>query len=52
MVWAILQQIKRPVETSKSVMPTKSVSEPLQTGLKAIDTLVPIGRGREAGIDH
>ena len=24
----------------------KSVSEPLQTGLKAIDALVPIGRGQ------
>lgn len=28
------------------VMQRKSVSEPLQTGLKAIDALVPIGRGQ------
>ena len=27
-------------------MQRKSVSEPLQTGLKAIDALVPIGRGQ------
>ncbi len=28
------------------IMPRKSVSEPLHTGLKAIDALVPIGRGQ------
>ncbi|SET65896.1 ATP synthase F1 subcomplex alpha subunit [Oceanobacillus limi] len=46
---------KGPVETSKSrpiespapgVMARKSVDEPLQTGIKAIDALVPIGRGQ------
>lgn len=46
---------KGPVETSKArpiespapgVMDRKSVDEPLQTGIKAIDTLVPIGRGQ------
>ena len=37
----------RPVETpAPGVMQRKSVSEPLQTGLKAIDSLVPIGRGQ------
>ena len=37
----------RPVETpALGVMQRKSVSEPLQTGLKAIDALVPIGRGQ------
>ena len=37
----------RPVETpAPGVMQRKSVSEPLQTGLKAIDDLVPIGRGQ------
>ncbi|CJK08816.1 F0F1 ATP synthase subunit alpha [Streptococcus pneumoniae] len=37
----------RPVEApSPGVMQRKSVSEPLQTGLKAIDALVPIGRGQ------
>ena len=28
------------------IMPRQSVSEPLQTGLKAIDSMVPIGRGQ------
>lgn len=37
----------RPVETpAPGVMQRKSVSEPLQTGIKAIDALVPIGRGQ------
>lgn len=37
----------RPVEAeAPGVMDRKSVSEPLQTGIKAIDTLVPIGRGQ------
>jgi F-type H+/Na+-transporting ATPase subunit alpha len=46
---------KGSIETSKSrpieaaapgVMDRKSVDEPLQTGIKAIDALVPIGRGQ------
>ena len=37
----------RPVESAApGVMQRKSVAEPLQTGLKAIDVLVPIGRGQ------
>jgi F-type H+-transporting ATPase subunit alpha len=28
------------------IIPRKSVSEPMQTGIKAIDTLIPIGRGQ------
>ena len=37
----------RPVEAmAPGVMQRKSVSEPMQTGLKAIDALVPIGRGQ------
>ena len=28
------------------IMPRKSVHEPMQTGLKAIDSLIPIGRGQ------
>ncbi|HEV5418414.1 TPA: F0F1 ATP synthase subunit alpha [Streptococcus pneumoniae] len=37
----------RPVEApAPGVMQRKSVSEPLQTGLKAIDALVPIGHGQ------
>lgn len=46
---------KGPLKTSENrrvevkapgIIPRKSVSEPMQTGLKAIDTLVPIGRGQ------
>lgn len=38
---------KRPVENeAPGVMARKSVTTPLQTGLKAIDALVPIGRGQ------
>ncbi|WP_134644925.1 F0F1 ATP synthase subunit alpha [Weissella cibaria] len=37
----------RPVEIkAPGVMDRKSVFEPLQTGLKAVDALVPIGRGQ------
>ncbi|GGI41251.1 F0F1 ATP synthase subunit alpha [Mammaliicoccus stepanovicii] len=37
----------RPVESpATGVMDRKSVDEPLQTGIKAIDALVPIGRGQ------
>ena len=38
---------KRPIESpAPGVMDRKSVDEPLQTGIKAIDALVPIGRGQ------
>lgn len=46
---------KGPIKTSKTslievkapgIIPRQSVSEPMQTGLKAIDALVPIGRGQ------
>ncbi len=37
----------RPVEAvAPGVMARKSVHEPLQTGIKAIDALVPVGRGQ------
>ncbi|WP_125702962.1 F0F1 ATP synthase subunit alpha [Lacticaseibacillus daqingensis] len=37
----------RPIEVkAPGVMQRQSVTEPLQTGLKAIDALVPIGRGQ------
>ena len=37
----------RPIESAApGVMDRKSVHEPLQTGIKAIDALVPIGRGQ------
>ena len=46
---------KGPIETTDSsfiepkapgIMPRQSVHEPLQTGVKAIDALVPVGRGQ------
>ncbi len=38
---------RRPLETqAASVMHRQSVHEPLQTGIKAIDSLTPIGRGQ------
>jgi len=46
---------KGPIETDEyrradvkapGIIPRKSVHEPMQTGLKAIDTLIPIGRGQ------
>ncbi|KXT76367.1 ATP synthase alpha chain [Streptococcus sp. DD10] len=43
----IITDSYRPIENpAPGVMERKSVSEPLQTGLKAIDALVPIGRGQ------
>ena len=37
----------RPIESkAPGVMDRKSVNQPLQTGIKAIDALVPIGRGQ------
>jgi F-type H+-transporting ATPase subunit alpha len=38
---------KRRVDVkAPGIIPRKSVHEPVQTGLKAIDTLIPIGRGQ------
>ncbi len=38
---------KRRVDVkAPGIIPRKSVHEPMQTGLKAIDTLIPIGRGQ------
>lgn len=46
---------KGPIKASKrsrveikapGIIPRKSVNEPMQTGLKAVDSLVPIGRGQ------
>jgi F0F1-type ATP synthase, alpha subunit len=38
---------KTRVETkAPGIMPRQSVNEPMQTGLKAIDSLIPIGRGQ------
>ena len=37
---------KRVEVKAPGIMPRQSVSEPVQTGLKAIDSLIPIGRGQ------
>jgi F-type H+-transporting ATPase subunit alpha len=38
---------RRPVESpAPGVLQRKSVNQPLQTGLKAIDSMIPIGRGQ------
>ena len=41
---------KRVEVKAPGIMPRKSVHEPMQTGLKAIDSLIPVGRGQRA--DH
>ncbi|MFT8645722.1 F0F1 ATP synthase subunit alpha [Gluconacetobacter sp.] len=38
--------MKRADIKAPGIMPRQSVSEPMQTGIKAIDALVPIGRGQ------
>lgn len=49
----ILSSQRQRVELkAPGIIPRKSVHEPMQTGLKAVDSLVPIGRGqRELIID-
>ena len=43
----IVSTERRRVEVkAPGIIPRKSVHEPVQTGLKAIDTLIPIGRGQ------
>ena len=43
----ILTQATRPVESeAPGIIERKSVSVPLQTGIKAIDSMIPIGRGQ------
>lgn len=39
-------EFRRVEVKAPGVIPRKSVTEPMQTGLKAIDALVPIGRGQ------
>lgn len=39
-------EFRRVEEKAPGIMARKSVHEPLQTGIKAIDALVPIGRGQ------
>lgn len=46
-LWEIKSKERYPVERVASwVMSRKSVHEPMETGIKAIDALVPIGRGQ------
>lgn len=43
----IISRETRPVEyPAPGVLQRKSVSQPLQTGIKAIDSMIPIGRGQ------
>ncbi len=43
----IVTESYRPIESpAPGICERKSVSEPLQTGIKAIDSMVPIGRGQ------
>ncbi|QJE73756.1 F0F1 ATP synthase subunit alpha [Aerophototrophica crusticola] len=43
----LLDVVRQRVEVkAPGIIPRKSVHEPMQTGLKAIDALVPIGRGQ------
>jgi proton translocating ATP synthase F1 alpha subunit len=39
-------KISRVEIKAPGIMPRQSVSEPVQTGLKAVDSLIPIGRGQ------
>lgn len=44
---AIKEEVFRPIErVAPGVMTRESVKQPLQTGIKAIDALIPIGRGQ------
>ena len=43
----IKSDARRPIETpAPGVLQRKSVHQPLQTGIKAIDSMIPIGRGQ------
>ena len=43
----IVTKERRPIESpAPGVLQRKSVHEPLQTGIKAIDSMIPIGRGQ------
>lgn len=39
-------EMRRAEVKAPGIMPRQSVSEPMQTGIKAIDALVPVGRGQ------
>ncbi|TVQ82567.1 MAG: F0F1 ATP synthase subunit alpha [Micavibrio sp.] len=40
------KEIRRVETKAPGIIPRKSVHEPMQTGLKALDSLVPVGRGQ------
>ena len=43
----LIKVLKEPgLRKAPRIIPRKSVSEPMQTGLKSVDSLVPIGRGQ------
>ena len=43
----IITKERRPIECpAPGVLQRKSVNQPLQTGIKAIDSMIPIGRGQ------
>ena len=47
MIGRVVDALGRPIEyPAPGIADRKSVKEPLQTGIKAIDALVPIGRGQ------
>ena len=41
-----LKNRKRVEVKAPGIIPRQSVNEPMQTGLKSIDSLIPIGRGQ------
>ena len=44
---AIKSDMRQRVELkAPGIIPRKSVNEPMQTGLKSVDALVPVGRGQ------
>ena len=43
---SVKTQRKRVEVKAPGIIPRQSVSEPMQTGLKSIDTLIPVGRGQ------
>jgi len=46
-LWEVNSKEKYPIErVATGVMDRKSVHEPMETGIKAIDSLVPVGRGQ------
>ena len=50
---AIDTKLSAPIEkVAPGVISRKSVDQPVQTGLKAIDSMVPIGRGQRLSLIH